>query len=137
MCGVDDCEPSAFSRIESPVARKPHRCHECRRTIQRGEQYQRFTCENDGSVVSHKACSHCAASQEWLLCHCGGWVTGVLLEELEEHWEEGHRDGGLARLIVGIRRGWSSFGSEALMRVPQPASSVRAGGDHRARRREE
>jgi hypothetical protein len=43
-----------------PVARKPHRCELCNRTIRPGEKYRRGV-GMDGTVWTFKECRHCRA----------------------------------------------------------------------------
>lgn len=43
-----------------PVARKSHKCCECRGTIQPGEKYRRITGVWDGQGATFKQCADCA-----------------------------------------------------------------------------
>ena len=52
------------------------------------------------------------------MVHCGGWVTGLLAEDLHEHHNEGYHEDGLLRLLVGLNRKWKRFDNSGLMRVP-------------------
>jgi hypothetical protein len=92
-------------------ARKVHKCEECWREIQPGEQYRIATWVNDGRVDSMKMCAHCRVASKWLSDNCGGFVYGGVWEDIEEHIEE-YRDvypevtRDLKRLAVWEQHGW-------------------------------
>lgn len=44
-----------------PVARKPHRCDDCARTIEPGEKYIRLFLLGDCGPYTWKRCQHCRA----------------------------------------------------------------------------
>lgn len=125
MCRIDDCEPCTWFGTEYRKARKDHVCAECYRAITKGEVYAASSYISDGGFSTNKACAHCDASREWLNKHCGGWVTEGLMEELEEHFEEGYKEDRLARLIVGIKRKWVKFSGSGLMQIPTIPTEVR------------
>lgn len=106
MCAVDDAEPWTVSREETPRARKQWRCGECGRGILPGERYHLLVGLSGGIWHKHRWCAHCNAAGIWLAIACGGYPTGMLREELIEHWNEGYRSLPFARLIAGQRRGW-------------------------------
>lgn len=59
-----DCEVPDFYNETQPIARKAHRCCECRGVIRIGEKYARCVGGYDGSVFSeaqHVACRDFAA----------------------------------------------------------------------------
>ena len=59
-CSCDyDYEQPEFYRETHPVARKAHKCHECRHVIEPGETYFRASGKWDGSVSVHKMCQNC------------------------------------------------------------------------------
>lgn len=119
MCMIDDVESCTWFGTELRKARKQHRCAECRRDIEPSEQYAYSTYLDDGGAFCvNKACAHCHAAREWLVRHCGGWVTEALVEELAEHFASDYRVDGLARLYVGARRKWRGFNGRPLMTVP-------------------
>lgn len=84
-------------------ARKPHRCHECCRDIEPGEQYHHESLLYDGTISTHKTCRHCMRVRQWLFKRCGGWVYEGLLEDLDYHDHHVR-----ARIwSVGMRRRWT------------------------------
>ncbi|MEX0741486.1 MAG: hypothetical protein WD079_01730 [Phycisphaeraceae bacterium] len=88
-----------------PIARKVHRCGECHRDIQPGEQYERTVGLWEGELETHKTCLHCVAVREWLSQVCNGWVYGAVGEDLCEHFREGYGIW-LARAYIGVRDKW-------------------------------
>ena len=89
------------------TARKPHRCDECGRTIEPGEQYKIGAGIYDRSAWHAKQCRHCVAATTWLQAECGGFLHNAVREDLEEHWSEVlPRSLWLGRAIVGMRRRW-------------------------------
>lgn len=108
MCMVENAEPCEFTRKRISVARKEHKCNECRRPIAAGETYECVTGKFDLKMFVNKTCSHCVGARSWLRRECGGFCWGAVLQDLEEHWnEEGIHTMELGRLIVGMRRRWS------------------------------
>lgn len=64
-----DCDGSfEFSRITNPKARKPHFCGECRRRIEKGQQYERFIGKFDGGITSQATCLECAEIRSAFSC---------------------------------------------------------------------
>jgi ssDNA-binding Zn-finger/Zn-ribbon topoisomerase 1 len=63
MCFYTDDYPE-FHETTTPKARKPHRCEECGRTIQRGEQYHRASGKFDGVFYSTATCLECEATRK-------------------------------------------------------------------------
>jgi hypothetical protein len=105
MCRVDGERADAYS-VTRRVARKEHRCGECRRTILVGEPYDLHGMVYEGTASSHSVCTHCAVLTEWLVQECGGTVTGELIEDIEEHAQEYRRDD-LKELALLARGQWS------------------------------
>jgi hypothetical protein len=104
---IDDAEPAEFLTVQRHRARRTHKCSECRREIQIGERYQKISAVWDGEFSVTKTCSHCESAAAWLIERCGGYPIGMAREDLLSHWhEEGVRDFGLGRRIVGMKRGW-------------------------------
>jgi hypothetical protein len=91
-------------------ARKTHRCDECGRTIEQGEQYEvaQGLSDEGGSWWGGKTCSHCMTARSFLLVECQGFGHTAVLEELAEHWEESplYHSMWLGRAILGMRRRW-------------------------------
>ncbi|MCC7126431.1 MAG: hypothetical protein IT178_16395 [Acidobacteria bacterium] len=109
-------------------AAKSHRCCECGRGIERGEQYRYETGVSDGRVVTHKTCAHCLIVREWLSGECGGWVYTMTEEDLVEHCNGYGHPMSVYRLAVGQRRRWRTR-KGALMPLPTcpPTTHERAG----------
>ena len=89
-----DNGPEAFSASDR-TARKPHKCGECRRTIEPGEVYRHESGVWDGGPSSHKTCVDCVSIREVFFC---GYVYGAVLEKLIEHIEEAEGQIGFAPL---------------------------------------
>ena len=77
-CG--DYEPCAFINEKSHVARKPHRCSECRRTIAPGERYQYISGKWGGSLDVFKVCSDC--EQARAVFFTNGYPLGAIWDEI-------------------------------------------------------
>ena len=109
MCMVDGADDGEYEHLSegSPVARKPHRCDDCGRTIRPGERYHWSRWAVEGSVVQETQCRHCRAAASWLTDRCGGWLWPAVGEDLFEHWDAGCDDHELLRLIVGWRKDWT------------------------------
>ncbi len=110
MCMIDNCDRPEFCCTSMVKARKPHKCGDCRRVIQPGEQYERVFGKWDGQTDSHKTCTHCVEASKWLTRECGGYVFGGIREDLREHWgeEKHYRTRELAKLIWGMKRKWTN-----------------------------
>lgn len=78
-----DYEAPEFYKVQSRVARKPHRCGECGRKIQPGERYTHCAGKWEGVFTAHHRCSHCdavcEALDERIPCYC--WYWGGLYED--------------------------------------------------------
>ncbi len=126
MCRVEDGDHWTMSTQTRPVARKPHQCVECWRTIPPGERYHHLRGLLGDQWSDLKWCEHCDAAGEWLSIQCRGYLVGQMLEELVEHWQEdtAFRSVWLARAIAGMRRRWLD-GRMPVMGEP-PALAVSA-----------
>jgi len=71
------------SDVTYPKARKDHRCCECRQTIKKGEEYERFSgLWEDGGWGVFKTCLPCSRMRDDL---CGGsGIFGTLMEQINE-----------------------------------------------------
>lgn len=91
-----------FYNATRPIARKAHHCHECNRTIQPGERYERVSAKWDGSVDTVKACVYCIAMRDLVeqraKCFC--WLHHHLRDDIRD-WldEEAYRVPGVAFAI--------------------------------------
>jgi hypothetical protein len=99
-------DPPLYSSRNHMVARVEHKCHECGRTILKGEPFQRdFVVWEPGHAGHFTTCSHCVVLQDWLGDNCEGWIFGEVVEEIEEHARDYKRPD-LARVAVRARNGW-------------------------------
>lgn len=122
-------EPVVCPGTARRVARKPHRCSGCWRTIGAGERYQEYTGLFDGAWFRLRRCSHCVAAVEavetlareynelrpprfahlysrWCFCAPYEDFYGDLAED--PHPSHAGRKAWwfLARLVASGRRGW-------------------------------
>lgn len=67
----------------TPKARKEHRCYECKRAIQPGEQYHRDSGKWEESFYSFKVCLVCREITNEFFCE--GFSYGRVLDDLYEH----------------------------------------------------
>ena len=120
MCMIDNSD--GYSEILSetdPLARKPHKCHECYRVIEPGERYHCESLLFEGRVSRHKTCQHCMVARGWLLAECGGWLYSGVPDDIHEHAANGYGAYPMSvlRLAVGMRRKWRRRSGD-LMPVP-------------------
>lgn len=126
MCRTDGEQADVYS-VYKPIARKEHKCGECRRTILAGEPYERHSMVYEGTASDHAICSHCAVLSTWIGIQCGGTVTGELIEDIEEHARDyGRTD--LAELALEARGQWcwsegtrcNGFRGKPIPAMPEP-----------------
>jgi hypothetical protein len=130
MCMFDgaDCSTQFYS-ANTRKARKPHKCEECRRTIEPGELYQHVSAKWEGDLDTVKTCSHCVVAQKWLQKECGGFLHHAVLDDLEEHVREygvSHYGFGLARMVVLSQNGWRRRGQIVPIPVVPPTTHDKA-----------
>lgn len=122
MCAIDDAEPAEILQEEIRKARKEHRCSECRRAIAIGEEYLYEFTKFDGETHTYKTCAHCQVGRLWLQRECGGWVYGMVHEDLREHVGEYQQDKGwkiaLLKLTAGMQRKWRGIKAGTLRPIP-------------------
>ncbi len=84
-------------------ARKPHKCYECRRLIEKGERYERASGLWEGSWETYHFCLQCSEiSREFTT---GAREFGNLWYELQENWDEGaHLQACLNRLSTATAK---------------------------------
>lgn len=109
-----------FNSTRTVTARVEHRCEECNRAIERGEQYHRTAAVCEGSFFTFTTCAHCAVARE-VVDLADGWYCdsyyGGLREWLHEMGTEFRDEHGVLRVYVGVRAQWR-YQSGALMPVP-------------------
>lgn len=86
-------------------ARKQHKCDECGRQIAPGEKYHRASGKWADGFCTYRTCEHCAVAQRWLADNCDGYAYQMIEEDIEAHARD-YRRIDLARIAVGMRRGW-------------------------------
>jgi hypothetical protein len=105
MCFYDDDSDGYCDiwRETNPTARKPHRCYECRGTINPGEAYKRVDYVHRSEAGSYKTCRRCEAVRQRIHeveiargCrdHESWCPTGQLQEAI---WNEGDHYGLMVR----------------------------------------
>jgi len=114
MCMVDYADGMCeVLQSELRRARKDQKCTECKRTIKSGELYRYEYIKFEGEVTSHRTCPQCLVVRFWLEKECHGWLYGGIEEDIVEHAREGHLYPfqhwmTIARMAVGIQRGWAT-----------------------------
>lgn len=80
MCDCDYSDPPTFYESKMVRGRKTHRCCECLRTIEKGEQHQYTTGLWDGNFEDFRTCDTCLAmiAEVKLECYCHGFVMDEL-----------------------------------------------------------
>lgn len=118
MCSLDYDPPTMYVR-KTVKARKPHRCCECGRAIEPGEQYQRVVGVWDGTFDKHTTCGQCVSAADLLMKHCHGFMHCGIYEDIAEHVDRSLPWGmKAARFAVGMRRKWRRFDGKGLMKAP-------------------
>lgn len=106
MCMIDYADdPAEFYHETMRTARKQHKCLECYRSIEPGEQYERVRAKWDGNISEYKTCQQCLAVREWLNEVCSGFIFGCVRQDLHEHWQEGYGIW-LGKASVWMKRKW-------------------------------
>ena len=72
-----------FYREKIIKARKVHKCCECSKEIQRGEQYERIVGKWDGDMYTYKTCMDCVSIRKTFFCN--GWIFEHMYEDVREH----------------------------------------------------
>jgi hypothetical protein len=88
--GGSDYGPTV-STESMPVARKAHRCVECKETIAKGKVYERISGQWEGDWRTYTTCAECREIRA-ALC-CDGYIFGQLWEDVREQI---FREGGLS-----------------------------------------
>lgn len=87
------------------TANKHHKCSECCRQIAVGEKYLVEGLLFEGEKSTHKTCAHCMKVREYLLRECGGFVYGMIEEDISEHVYDGC-DPKIKIMASGMHNGW-------------------------------
>lgn len=119
MCMIDGADPVRIVSHETRRARERHRCGECRREIEPGEQYEHVFGFWEGDSVAYDTCAHCVTAREWLEEVCSGFCYRGVLEDLVEHQED-YASQWLGRAIHGMRNGWRRRDGSAMAIPPKP-----------------
>lgn len=70
-------------------AKKEHVCHECERTIKKGEQYKKETYKFEGQFECYKTCVDCLSLRDNFFC---SFYYGRIWDDIEQ---ELHQSGGI------------------------------------------
>jgi len=96
FCEVDEC--CTTLNVTRPVARKEHKCHECKMIIARGEQYLSETTVFEGKVETWKTCANCESIRKNLFT--AGFYYGEIKYMLREHVRDCH--GEISESVLSI-----------------------------------
>lgn len=81
-----DYDPPEFCHNEVRKARKPHKCYECRVTIEPGERYEHTRGKWEGDISTFDTCALCLELRQWakisVPCFC--WYYGDLHENIRD-----------------------------------------------------
>jgi hypothetical protein len=86
-------EGPSCSNTQTRKARKPHRCCECRETINAGDRYEYMSGVWDGRPHAFKTCLLCVEIRNHFACR-DGWEFGAVWEQLQESFFPGMKAGG-------------------------------------------
>ena len=118
MCMIDYGEGADVYVARVRKARKPHKCDECGRIVNAGEQYLYASMLYERHWSSFATCEHCQSASQWLSDNCGGYLHGGVLEDIQEHRHEYPQlRFSLLRLEIGMCRQWKRFDGAGLMAV--------------------
>ncbi len=89
-----------FYTVTHHVAKKPHRCHECKGIIAPLDVYERTAGKWDGRFETFKVCGHCETARDWLLNETE-WTEAFFIDdgidfcfgELRQHLKDYGSDG--------------------------------------------
>jgi hypothetical protein len=109
-----DTEPCEVFRATHRVARKPHRCSECRRPIRPGTRYESTFTVFDGDAETFKTCPRCERLREVYVAMeiAGGCAVYEATPPLSYLWES-------------IRESREEFGKFALAHPAQEEGGQR------------
>lgn len=72
-----------FQDVSYPKARKEHKCCECRRVINKGEVYHKWSGKWDGDLLCQKTCAQCEEIRSAFSCS-GSYEFERLWDDMEE-----------------------------------------------------
>ena len=110
-CYCDDYEPATMYVATLRTARKAHKCYECHKAINPGEQYEHLVAVWAGDIQTAKTCWRCLDLREYIKAHvpCFCISHGGLLDDardtVDDYWPEA--PGlfmGYGRRVVAIQR---------------------------------
>ena len=82
MCDCYWDNPPTFYDCRTVKGRKEHRCSECLRTIEKGEQHEYVKGLWDGDFGTFRTCGDCMAMTGEIEVTC--WCHGQLMDEIDE-----------------------------------------------------
>jgi hypothetical protein len=129
MCDCDFDPPSIYKETY-PKAKKEHRCGECRRIIDVGENYLRIEAVYDGRFVTNKMCDHCEAAA-WAYrdasdcCFAMGSLWSDVADFIDDYDNEGPHDR-LEELLSFAKAKWMLSNGQ-IMPVPKTRVPVKGG----------
>lgn len=82
--GTDDFEKASVYNSAMVVARKPHKCCECRAEIKPRERYERVAGLWDGRWEHYRTCAMCVEIRTAFTCD-GGWMFGSLWQDMHDY----------------------------------------------------
>jgi hypothetical protein len=86
-CAVDTCdeyEPVEMLKMVTRVARKTHKCGECKKPIVSGDLYEHTSYKFDGRFWIDKTCRDCLSARRKFYPR-GGYCVGDLWGEIRDH----------------------------------------------------
>lgn len=79
----NDYEGPSFHTVKMIKSRKKHKCCECKRTIEKGEEYEKTSGMWDGRFDEFKTCSDCISLRKEFFT--SGYYFGRIWDDFEEH----------------------------------------------------
>lgn len=87
-----DYDPAEFYSRRTRKARRLHRCEECSRSIQPGEQYEYVSGKWDGWISEFKTCQYCVSMRDFMHnsvpCFC--WAHGSMRDDLRDAMDDAY-----------------------------------------------
>ena len=96
FCLSDFEGTSQFFRQVERTCRKPCKCYECHRRIEKGQRYIYSSGMCEGELWSQKDCLDCAEIREAFSCH--GQNLGTLWEEMRDYCFDSMNESCFAKL---------------------------------------